>query len=79
MLIPQATESDGSPRQGRPSATLDELRASLAEPTRLTEWHRQRLLELVQRLNRVRALGNGYAGVKLSPSAAAALSGVTVH
>ena len=52
---------------------LDELRSCLAEPSRLTNQHRQRLLELVRRLDRVRALGDGYAGIRLSDSAIAAL------
>ena len=52
---------------------LDELRSCLAEPSRLTNQHRQRLLELVRRLDRVRALGDEYAGITLSDSAVAAL------
>lgn len=52
---------------------LDELRSCLAEPSRLTDQHRQRLLDLVRRLDRVRALGDEYAGVQLSDGAAAAL------
>ena len=73
MLIPQPAQRDGSKRQGGRVVSIDELRKSLTEPRRLTDWHRQRLLELVQRLDRVRALGDGFTGIELSPEAATAL------
>jgi len=75
MLIPQDAQYEKSPRRhGRRTVKLAELRSCLAEPSRLTNQHRQRLLELIHRLDRVRALGDEYAGVQLSESAAAALS-----
>jgi len=73
MLIPQSAQCETSSRQGRRAVKLDELRSCLAEPSRLTNQHRQRLLELVRRLDRVRALGDEYAGIRLSDSAVAAL------
>lgn len=73
MLIPQKLSSESSSRQGRCTIKLDELRKSLSEPTRLTDWHRQRLLELLTRLDRVRALGDEYAGIELSGDVIAAL------
>jgi len=73
MLIPQSAQCETSSRQGRRAVKLDELRSCLAEPSRLTNQHRQRLLELVRRLDRVRALGDEYAGITLSDSAVAAL------
>jgi hypothetical protein len=45
----------------------------LACPSVLNDEHRQRLLECVGRLARVRALGDEYARVGLSPQAATAL------
>ncbi len=73
MLIPQKLSNESSSRQGRCTIKLDELRKSLSEPTRLTDWHRQRLLELLTRLDRVRALGDEYAGIELSDDVIAAL------
>ena len=73
MLIPQSAQCETLSRQGRRAVKLDELRSCLAEPSRLTNQHRQRLLELVRRLDRVRALGDEYAGIRLSDSAIAAL------
>ena len=79
MLIPQATTSDAQFRQGGRTTSLDELRQSLSKPTRLARRQRQRLLDLVQRLQRVRALGGEYAGVTLSESAASAAGQALVH
>lgn len=79
MLIPQNALSESSARQGGRTVTLDELRKSLTEPTQLSDWHRQRLLELVQRLNRVRALGDVYAGIELSDNAVEALDAATMQ
>ena len=77
MLIPQRGIAESSSRQGGRTVTLSELRKSLSEPRKLTDWHRQRLLELVQRLDRVRALGDGFAGIQLSDDAAAAVMAAT--
>ena len=73
MLIPQSAQYETPARHGSRAVKLDELRSCLAEPSRLTNQHRQRLLELVRRLDRVRALGDEYAGIRLSDAAAAAL------
>ena len=77
MLSPQNASSESSSRQGCRTVTLDELRKSLTEPMQLSDWHRQRLLELVQRLDRVRALGDEYAGIELSDNAVEALRAAT--
>jgi len=79
MLIPQAAQSELLSRHGRRTTTLDELRQSLSKPSRLARRQRQRLLELVQRLDRVRALGGEYAGVTLSDAAATAAGRTLVH
>lgn len=79
MLIPQATQGESPLRQGRRTTSLSELRQSLSKPTKLARRQRQRLLELVQRLDRVRALGGEYAGVTLSESAAIAAGRALVH
>jgi len=64
------SEADG--RQGGRPGSLAELRHHLSEPSRLTDGHRQRLLELAQRVEHVRALGGEYRRVSLSDYAAAA-------
>ena len=79
MLIPQAAQSESMSRQGCQATSLSELRQSLSKPTQLARRQRQRLLELVQRLDRVRALGGEYAGVTLSESAATAAGRALVH
>ena len=53
--------------------SLAELRRILAEPSALSNRHRQRLLDLVKRVARVRALGDEYAGVTLSEWVTAAM------
>ena len=75
MLIPQRGIAESSSRQGGRTVTLSELRKSLSEPRKLTDWHRQRLLELAQRLSRVQGLGDEYARVDLSNLAWASLQG----
>ena len=73
MLIPQTAPHGSSGRHGRQAVGLAELRRQLACPSALNDEHRQRLLECVGRLARVRALGDEYARVGLSPQAATAL------
>ena len=63
----QAVKRDGS----RP--TLAELRRRLSSPSTLDEGHRQRLLDLAQRLARVQALGDEHGRVEFSEQALAAL------
>lgn len=73
MLIPQQAESRTRRRQGSPRMPLAQLRRAISKPEKLSEAHRQRLEELARRAARVAALGDEYAGVSLSPSAATAL------
>ncbi len=73
MLVPQIAQCETSTRHGSRVVKLDELRSCLAEPSRLTNQQQQRLLDLVSRLDRIRALGGEYTGIQLSDSAAAAL------
>jgi len=72
MLIPQKAQCRSSGRQGSRPVGLKELRSQLQRPSAMNDEHRQRLLECVRRLARVRALGDEYARVGLSPQAAAA-------
>jgi hypothetical protein len=65
MLIPRRAEGERA-QQGSGAGSLAELRGRLADPSALTNGHRQRLLELVRRAARVQALGDEYAGVGLS-------------
>lgn len=73
MLIPQTAQCDQDGRQGSPPLSLAELRRHLSRPNTLRAGHRQRLLEYVQKLARVRALGDEYARVDLSEHATAAM------
>jgi hypothetical protein len=71
MLVPQGSAS-GTRRHGSPAASLSELRRGLATPSALSSGHRQRLLELAQRLRRIQSLGDDWAGVDFSEYVAAA-------
>ena len=73
MLIPQNAQCEANQRQGCREIALAELRRSLANPSALSDGHRQRLLELSRRLARVGALGDGYSRVVLSDAAQAAM------
>lgn len=73
MLISQTAQCDSDNRHGGRGLSFAELRVQLGEPSTLCDGHRQRLLELLQRLARVQALGDEYARVELSPFARAAL------
>jgi hypothetical protein len=75
MLILQQAQSEPGRRQGSTSAGLAELREELAGAPALSVAARKRLAELSQRLSRVQALGDEYAGISLSPMAAAAVAG----
>lgn len=66
MFDSQEASSESSGRHGSRPVALAELRRRLARPSDLQDGHQQRLLELAQRLTRVRALGNDYARVELS-------------
>ena len=70
MLIPQKAQRKPVVGHGRPAIGLAELRRRLANEASLDDAHRQRLLELAQRLARVQALGDEYARVTLLPQAA---------
>jgi len=70
MLIPQKVRRSAVGGNGLPANGLAELRSQLAKGSSLDDVQRQRLLELTQRLARVQALGDEYAGISLSPMAA---------
>jgi len=74
MLIPRQIVSEANGRHGGRTVSLAELRRHLSDPTPLCDRDRQRLLELARRLRRVRALGDEYARVELSPDAQAAMN-----
>ena len=67
MLISQQVQLDKGRRQGGMAASLAELRTMLSRPSRFSDGHRQRLLDLTQRLTAVQMLGDEYARVDLSP------------
>lgn len=73
MLISRKAPRGAAGGQGRSAVGLAELRTSLCDTSHLGDGHRQRLLELAQRLARVQALGDEYARVGLSPMAADAM------
>ena len=60
------TQSDLRGQHGSSPGGLAELRRDLARPSRLDDGHRQRLLDLAQRVARVQGLGGGYSRVSLS-------------
>jgi len=67
MLIPQKVRCSVVGRSGAPASGIAELRSHLAKGSSLDDGSRQRLLELAQRLARVQALGDEYAGISFSP------------
>ena len=79
MLIPQQTQYQAGPRQGCRPASLRELRRQLAMPSKLSDGSRQRLLDLQDRLARVRALGDECARVCFSESVTAAMDRCSVN
>ena len=66
MLISQQVQLDKGRRQGGRAASLAELRTMLSRPSSLSDGHRQRLLDLTQRLAAVQVLGDEYARVEVS-------------
>lgn len=74
MLIPRQARRQTGRWQGSPRVGLSGLRRHLVSPSELPDGHRQRLLELAQRLSRVQALGDEYFRVELSPHAAKAVA-----
>ena len=66
MLIPQEAGGERSGPNGVVPGHLAELRCQLADPSALDDGNRQRLLELGHRLDRIKALGDGYERVGLS-------------
>ena len=72
MFVPQGKRSEAR-RHGCSAASLSELRSSLATPSAVSSGHRQRLLELAQRLERVQSLGGDWADVEMSEYVAAAM------
>ena len=74
MLIPQGATGEPDAGHGGPRISFVELRRRLDRPSSFEEKHRQRLLDLSQRLARVQALGDEYGRVEFSPYVSAALS-----
>ncbi len=72
MLVPQQAQRETGRWQGSPRIGFAQLRRQLANPSRIPDGHRQRLLDLARRLARVKALGGEYSRVSLSDAAAAA-------
>ncbi len=72
MLIPRRARGERRNRHGSRNASFAELQRLLAEPSSLNDRHRQRLLDFVERVARVRALGDEYAGIELSQYVTAA-------
>ena len=73
MLIPQDVQCEVERKQGSDRPSLPELRRCLARPSAINEAHRQRLLILMRRAARVRALGGEYAGIAVSDHVLAAV------
>jgi hypothetical protein len=74
MLISPDARSDPQCGQGCPQMGIAELRGQLARPSQLDDGHRQRLLDLAQRVARVQGLGGEYRRVSLSETARAAIN-----
>jgi len=72
MLTSQSQREPDS-GHGRLRMELAELRRQLAASSFINDAARQRLLELTQRLARVRALGGEYTRLGLSEAAASAM------
>jgi hypothetical protein len=72
MLVSQSAHGGMNRRQGRRGVSLAELRRQLATPSGLGAAHRQRLIDLRRRLERVQAAGGEYARVSISDFVVAA-------
>jgi len=75
MFTSQRITNGPAGQHGRSPDGIAELRRGLNRPSQLTDGHRQRLLELAQRVARIQALGGEYCRVSLSEHAAVALEG----
>lgn len=73
MLISQSL-SEPAVGQGSPPMDFAELRRGLAVSSVMDDGNRQRLVGLVRKLARVRALGGEYLQIELSEHAARKLS-----
>jgi hypothetical protein len=73
MLISQQAQRETGRWQGSPRISFAQLRRQLANPSSISDGHRQRLLDLAKRLARVKALGDEYSRVELSDAAATAV------
>jgi len=76
MVTSGKTQSDFRGPHGSGAAELAELRRDLARPSRLDDGHRQRLLDLAQRVARVQGLGGEYSRVSLSEYVSSAIAKV---
>jgi len=74
MLIGQSAPREVADRQGSRETILAELQADCEAPRVPAGIHRQCLLNLADRLARVRALGDEYARVSFSPQIEAMLN-----
>ncbi len=74
MLISSKARGNSGSRYGNRPIRIAELRRHLAGPSQLSDGHRQRLLDLVQRVGRVQDLGGEYSRVSLSESVVTALN-----
>jgi len=66
MVTHRRAQSENRGSQGSAPGELAELRRGLARPSILDDGHRQRLLDLAQRVTRVQGLGGEYSRVSLS-------------
>ena len=73
MPISQVEPSESRGWHGWPRVNFSQLRRNLARPLAMDHEHRQRLLDLAQRLARVQDLGDGYVRVGFSEHVTAAL------
>ena len=73
MLISQEAKRGPQGVQGRHPIGLVELRQRLERPSDINDGHRQRLLDLAQRVARVQSLGGAYRRVSLSARAMTAI------
>ena len=74
MPTSQSVGCEVSSGHGGPRPSLAEMRRRLARPSRLDQGHRQRLLELTQRVVRIRDLGGAFGRVECSGYVSAALN-----
>ncbi len=75
MLIPRSAQCGSRDRHGSDRVTLAELRDDLARPPEAADRHRQRLLDLAEKVARIQALGDEYSRVGLSEYASVIATG----